>query len=86
MEDQVKMGARLKHAWNALLNRDPTKEYKKTDYGTYSSTYRPDRVRMSYGNERGITGPIYNKIAMDVSAVQIRHVRLDEQGRYKENS
>ena len=85
MEDQVKMGARLKHAWNALLNRDPTQEYKKTDYGTYSSTYRPDRVRMSYGNERGITGPIYNKIAMDVSAVQIRHVRLDEQGRYKEN-
>ena len=79
------MGARLKHAWNALLNRDPTQEYKKTDYGTYSSTYRPDRVRMSYGNERGITGPIYNKIAMDVSAVQIRHVRLDEQGRYKEN-
>ena len=79
------MGARLKHAWNALLNRDPTKDYKKINYNTYSSTHRPDRVRMSYGNERGITGPIYNKIAMDVSAVQIRHVRLDEQGRYKEN-
>ena len=71
--------SRLRHAWNAFLNKDPTTEYR--DIGvTYS--YRPDRVRFSRGNERSIVTSIYNRIALDVSAITIQHVRLDENGRF----
>lgn len=75
-------GARLKHAWNAFFNRDPTP--LKLDEGfTYS--YRPDRPRLTKGNERSIVNAIYNRIALDVSALNIRHCRLDENGRYKQD-
>lgn len=70
------------HAWNAFTGRDPTRNYTMT-YGA-SSSYRPDRVRLSGGNERSIVTTIYNRIAVDVSAVNIRHVKLDENGNYKE--
>ena len=73
---------RLMHAWNAFTGRDPTRNYTMT-YGA-SSSYRPDRVRLSGGNERSIVTTIYNRIAVDVSAVNIRHVKLDENGNYKE--
>ena len=70
------------HAWNAFTGRDPTRNYTMT-YGA-SSSYRPDRVRLSGGNERSIVTSIYNRIAVDVSAVNIRHVKLDNNGNYKE--
>lgn len=70
------------HAWNAFTGRDPTRNYTMT-YGA-SSSYRPDRVRLSGGNERSIVTSIYNRIAVDVSAVNIRHVKLDDNGNYKE--
>lgn len=73
---------RLMHAWNAFTGRDPTRNYTMT-YGA-SSSYRPDRVRLSGGNERSIVTSIYNRIAVDVSAVNIRHVKLDDNGNYKE--
>lgn len=74
---------RLKHGWNAFLNnRDPTTQYHNTGYG-YS--YRPDRVRFSRGNERSIVTSVYNRIAMDVAAVTIKHCRLDGDGRYIED-
>lgn len=73
---------RLQHAWNAFTNnRDPTSRWQ--DYGTSYHT-RPDRVTFSRGNERTIVTSIYNRIAMDVADISIRHVRLDENGRIKE--
>ena len=72
-------GTRLKHAWNAFLNRDPTTDFR--DIGV-SYAYRPDRVRFTRGNERSIVTSIYNRIALDVSAISIQHVRLDENDRF----
>ena len=77
---ELSLGSRLKHAWNAFLNRSPT-NYQTIGAG-YS--YRPDRARMSRGNERSIITSVYNRIALDVAAVEIRHVRLDDNGRYLE--
>lgn len=73
---------RLKNSWNAFRNRDPTMFYSEPGM---SYTYRPDRVRFSRGNERSIVTSVYNKIAMDVAAVDIRHCRIDKNGRYKED-
>ena len=74
-------GSRLKHAWNAFLNRDPTTFQPDVGQGYY---YRPDRPRLSRGNERSIVTAIYNRIAMDVAALDFRHVRLDQNGRFLE--
>lgn len=76
------IGSRLKHAWNAFLNRDPT---GPSDYGSGSYTYRPDRVRLTRGNERSIVTSVYNRIAIDVANLSIVHCRLDDNGRYTEN-
>ena len=73
---------RLKNSWNAFRNRDPTMFYNEPGM---SYTYRPDRPRLSRGNERSIVTSVYNKIAMDVAAVDIRHCRIDENGRYIED-
>lgn len=70
---------RLKHAWNAFTSRDPTPNYG-FNYSTYS--YRPDRFRMTRGNERSIVTSIYNRIAIDVAAIDLKHVYLDENDRY----
>lgn len=72
---------RLKHAWNAFTNRDPTGYYQNTGIG-YS--YRPDRPRLTRGNERSIVTSVYNRIALDASAISIQHVRLDNNDRFKE--
>lgn len=72
-------GARLKHAWNAFFNRDPT-QVRHNEGISYS--YRPDRPRLTKGNERSIVNAIYNRIALDVAALDIKHCRLDENGRY----
>lgn len=72
---------RLQHGWNAFLGRDPT-IYSK-DLGE-TSYVRPDRVRLTRGKERTIMASICNRIALDVSSIAIQHVRLDENGRFKE--
>lgn len=72
---------RLQHGWNAFTNRDPTLDYRSGEV-TYS--YRPDRVRFSGGNEKTIVTSIYNRIAIDAAAVDIKHVRLDKNDRYIE--
>ena len=79
MEFNIK--TRLAHAWNAFTSRDPTK-YIITGPG-YSS--RPDRTRLSRGNEKSIATSIFNRIALDVSSVNIKHCRLDKNGRYVED-
>lgn len=71
--------SRLKHAWNAFFNKDPTDYYK--NIGT-SYTYRPDRPRLTRGNERSIVTSVYNRLALDASSVSIQHVRLDENNRF----
>lgn len=76
------IGSRLKHAWNAFTSRDPTTDHK--DYGQ-SYFYRPDRPRFSRGNERSIVTSIYNRIALDAASIDIKHVRLDKNGRYLED-
>lgn len=77
---------RLRHAWNAFMNKDPTYEYSPNvvPYGSYISSTRPDRVRLTRGNERTIVTSVFNRIAIDVAAISIQHVRLDEQGRFSE--
>ena len=71
---------RLKHGWNAFVNnRDPTYAHQHIGESSY---YRPDRVRFTRGNERTIVTSIYNKIALDVSNLDIRHVRLDDDDRF----
>lgn len=77
----ISLISRFKNSWNAFLNRDPTYFYK--DVGV-SSYYRPDRVRFSRGNEKSLVTSIYNRIALDVASVGIKHVRLDDNGRFKE--
>lgn len=74
-------GTRLQHAWNAFIGRDPVPI--RYDFA-YGSSYRPDRMRFSRGNERSIITSVYNRIATDVSEIDIRHVIVDQNGRYKE--
>ena len=72
---------RLQHAWNAFMNKDPTYNYQGVGMG-YS--YRPDRPRLTRGNERSIINSIFNKIALDVASIDIVHCKLDEDNRYIE--
>lgn len=70
---------RLQHGWNAFRNRDPTSSTQNLGPSYY---YRPDRIRMSRGNERSMVTSVYNRIAMDVAAIGIKHCRLDDNGRF----
>lgn len=70
---------RLQHGWNAFMNKDPTRGYYDTGPG-YS--YRPDRPRLTRGNERTIVTSIFNRVALDVAALNITHCKVDENGRY----
>lgn len=69
---------RIQRAWNIF------KFQEKFDYNTIGSgsSYRPDRVRMLYNNERSMISSVYNRIGIDVAAVGIQHVRTDENGKY----
>lgn len=76
------IGSRLRHAWNAFMSRDPTPVYRDIG-GGYS--YRPDRPRLTRGNERSIITSVFNRIALDVAAIDIKHTRLDKDNRYVED-
>lgn len=77
------LGERLKKGWNAFRNnKDPT--FEQAQWNVYSSTFRPDRLRLTGGNEKSIITAIYNRIALDVASISIKHVRVDDNGRYKE--
>ena len=69
---------RVRNAWNVFKNRDPTWTVGP------GSGLRPDRMRFSRGNERSIITSVFNKMAIDVAAIPIRHVKLDEQDRFSE--
>ena len=71
---------RLKHAWNAFTSRDPTPPLQPTVYGGFS--YRPDRFYHYRGGERSVVASIITRIAIDAAAIDLKHVKLDGEGRY----
>lgn len=73
---------RLQHSWNAFMNKDPTPAYQNVGPG-YS--YRPDRPRLSRGNERSIVTSLFNRVALDVAQLNITHCKVDENGRFLED-
>lgn len=75
---EMSFGSRLKHAWNAF-NGNAHMDYRNLGM---SYSYRPDRPRLSRGNERSIVTSVYNRIALDVAALKIQHIRLDENERF----
>lgn len=70
---------RIAHAWNAFVNLDPNRPFysSSTSYGQ-----KPDRTRLRFANERSIISSIYNRMSLDASDLDIKHVRLDDQGRF----
>ncbi len=75
---------RLKHAWNAFINQDVSQRIASYDGGTSYGT-RPDRLRLRIANERSIISSIFTRLSIDVAAIDVRHVRLDDERRYKED-
>lgn len=76
---KLTLGERVRSAWNVFKNKDPTSLFRD---GGMSSSYRPDRPRLSRGNERSIVTTLYNRIAVDVASIDIKHCRTDKDGRY----
>lgn len=76
---ELSIGSRFKNAWNAFSNKNPTSS--NNEYGGYY--YRPDRVRLTTRNERSIITSVFNRIAIDVAAIDINHCQLDEDGRFQ---
>lgn len=74
------IGSRLRRAWNVFTQKNQNGDYR--NYGV-SYGYRPDRLRLTHGNERTIVTAIYNRIALDAASISIRHVQLDEDGRFE---
>ena len=79
---ELSFSSRLRHAWDVFRNREPTYDYQDTGPST---SYRPDRTRLTGGNERSIVTSIFNRIALDVSSINIKHCRIDNSGRFKES-
>ena len=78
----LSFGSRLRRAWNVFRNRDPMTDMSWR-FG-YGDSRRADRIVLSSNNEKTIVNAIYNRIALDVSSLKFRHVRLDENERFKE--
>jgi len=72
----IKFSDRLKHAWNAFANKDPTTNIGASYYS------RPDRVHFSRGAERSIVTAVYTRLAVDSASVELKHVRVDENGSF----
>lgn len=92
MENQSSFRSRLKHAWNVFRDKStevssPFQNSPWTGYHTYDfgigTTSRKDRVRLAPSTEKSIVASLYNKIAVDVAAVPIKHIKTDQNGRYK---
>lgn len=80
---QMGLGDRLKRSWNTFVNRDPTEEYIPASGHTYSN--RPDRPRLTRGNEKSVATSIIVRMALDVAAMDYRHCRLNDDGYYVED-
>lgn len=77
------LGDRLKRSWNVFTNRDPTKEYIPSMGVTYSQ--QPDRPILTRGNERSVITSIITRMGIDVSTIDFRHCRVNEDGAYVED-
>lgn len=73
------IGSRFKDAFNAFFSRDPTQTYLEVGP---SYSYRPDRPRLSRGNERSIVTAVYNRIALDVASIKFQHCDVDDEERF----
>ena len=83
---ELTLTSRLKKAWNVFVNnRDPTTQNVTYQNVGMGYVHRPDRVRFSRGNEKSIVTSVYNRIALDVAAVKIKHCRVDKNDRYIED-
>ena len=79
---ELSFGTRLRHAWDVFRNREPTtNEYQSTGPSSY---YRPDRPRLTRGNDRTTVTSLFNRIALDVASISINHCKVDDNGRFKE--
>lgn len=78
---ELNIRSRFKNAWNAFSNKNPT---SNNEYGYAGYYSRPDRIRLSRGNERSIVTSVFNRIAIDVASIDIRHCQLDEDDRFQE--
>lgn len=76
---------RLQHAWNAFRSGEST-AYRTPNFNETVSYSRPDRMRFTRGNEKSIVTSVYNRLAMDAASINIRHIKCDENGRYKEDA
>ena len=76
----MSVGNFLIHSWNIFNNREPTKN--KDYYSRYSNSVKPDRIKLSRGQERSVINSIYNRIAVDCASVKIEHCKVDENDRY----
>lgn len=76
----MNLADRLKRSWNAFMNKETIDSYEHYSMG---SSYRPDRIRLTRGNERSIVTSVYNRIALDVAAIAIKHCQVDKEGRFE---
>lgn len=78
---EIRLGSRIKNAWNVFFNKDPTLHY---GYTGMNSSHPPTKTRTRRGGEKSIATAIFNRIAMDAAAIEIKHVKLDEKGRFSQ--
>lgn len=89
LKDQ-NLSARFKNAWNVFRAKEQEDDrryiggFERMSFGGIGSSYRPDRTRLTPTTERSMVASLYNRIAIDVSAIPIKHVKIDKNGRYKE--
>jgi hypothetical protein len=79
---------RLAHGWNAFMNKNDNAEERFANWGSNAASYgsiRPDRVRLRLGSDKSIISSIYTRLAIDIAAVQMQHVKVDQNGRFKES-
>lgn len=76
---EIRLGSRIKNAWNVFFNKDPTLQY---GYTGMSSSYPPTKTKTRRGGDKSIATAIFNRIAMDAAAIEIKHVKLDDKGRF----
>lgn len=79
-----RFGSVLRHAWNVFSNQDDKTQPYSGDYGS-AYAYRPDRVRLRIPNERSIIASIYTRLSIDVASIDMRHIRTDNDDRYKDD-
>lgn len=75
---------KIKNGWNVFFNNDTIDNNDKTNYYV-GETYRPDKIKTYLSNERSIISSIYTRLAIDISSIDIRHVKVDENGNFSEN-